>query len=98
MLVDLDLGGVVGEACHFEGLLDDGAGLAIAVDAVGVELEGGGRGVLLFVVFECEKGSPLPVDLILDHNMVDNRAEIEDILDIIPVYIYHGLYLLQLAA
>ena len=79
-------------------MLDDGGGLAVAVDAIGIELEGGGMGVLLFVVFEGEEGSPLPVNLILDHNVVNNRTEIEDVLNIVPVHINYCLYLLQFAA
>jgi hypothetical protein len=83
LLINSDLRRIVGQACHLESLLDNVAGLGLAVDAIGVELEGWHVDGLIFTVAKCVKSCALAIDFVLNNYVVDNRAKVEDILDVL---------------
>lgn len=83
MLINSYLRRIVGQACHLESLLDDVVGFRLAVDAIWVELEGRHVNGLIFTVAKCVKSCALAVNFVLNNYVVDNRAKVEDILDVL---------------
>ena len=73
MVVDAYLGWIVGQAGHFEGVLDDGCVFVVAADAVGIQLQSWSLGYFcVFGGFKGVESCALAVDLILNDNVVDD--------------------------
>lgn len=82
------LRGVICEAGHFECLVDKGGRFIFAVEAFWIKMNGGERITQLIlgcftIGFEGIKCGPLPINFILNNNVIDDTAKIQNISDIL---------------
>ena len=63
---------IIGETCHFKGLVDEMGCLRLAVSTVRIKLIGWRRTELVFIRSDGIEGSTLAINFVLDDDMVDD--------------------------